>query len=107
MVAPNMTVCHYPFYVGYGTLVFLGLSYVSPRIIVILSGNLGEGSRRGQFPFGLPPLFRTFPIVFSPLSTTIYHTLAYFAYATIVGSRFLLALAAGVAYLTDRWFPHI
>jgi hypothetical protein len=34
----------------------------------------------------------------TPLSTTIYHTLAYFAYATMVGSRFLLALAAGVAY---------
>jgi hypothetical protein len=34
----------------------------------------------------------------TPLSTTIYHTLAYFAYATIVGSRFLLALAVGFAY---------
>ena len=49
-----------------------------------------------------PPLFNLLPIHFSPHSTTIYHTLAYFAYATIVGSTFLVHLAAGVAYLTDR-----
>jgi hypothetical protein len=75
MVAPNMTVCltHFMWVMVHW---FFSACYIVGFIFyVILSGILGEGSRRGQFPFGLPTLYTTFPIVFSPHSTTIFHTL--------------------------------
>lgn len=98
----HMTVCHLNF-----KSVLRYISFFWP-VILSVHGSMSfcrEKFRETREELGsllacphISTLYRTFPIHFSPHSTTIYHTLAYFAYATTPKSSFLVHLAAGVAY---------
>lgn len=69
-VAPNMTVCHYPFFLGYGTDAFLGLSYCHPNKSCYFVRNFGGRLAKGSVPSWLAHAFRNLFTMIFPIYYT-------------------------------------